>query len=462
MKAKFAKVLGLALVLALALSGCNLIEIDPRMQADEDIAKIEKAYAAPVAAYAGGELTAADVMGDFNNAYNEMATYYSYFGYSMTHDDVHMLVEDVLNQKVRARVIAEKYDAENSLGEDKLAEVEQSAQENYDYVREGLLASAVGDSEEARQENLRVLLAQTGMDYDSIYESLLLNAKVEAMEEIVRAEIAELSDEELQTAYDAHVEEQEISFTDGSSFENAMTGEDTVVCWRPDGYRSVKHILVIPEDEIMSAYSEAASALSTAQADMQSLEDELAAANDDELAEGERSVEDIQTEMQALGATIPAMETAVKTAEQACLDNVKATTDEIYARLEAGEAFEDLIAEYGEDPGMQNEPTMTRGYYVSEASQNWEANFRDAAMALGQAGDYSEAPVVSGSGVHIIYYNGDVAGGAVPLEEVRDALYAETLEAAQIDHCDATIEDWVEAAAPSYDVEAFEAALELE
>lgn len=31
MKAKFAKVLGLALVLALALSGCNLIEIDPRM-----------------------------------------------------------------------------------------------------------------------------------------------------------------------------------------------------------------------------------------------------------------------------------------------------------------------------------------------------------------------------------------------------------------------------------------------
>ena len=43
MKATIAKVLVLALVLALTLSGCNLIEIDPKMQADEDIAKIDKA-----------------------------------------------------------------------------------------------------------------------------------------------------------------------------------------------------------------------------------------------------------------------------------------------------------------------------------------------------------------------------------------------------------------------------------
>ena len=38
---------------------------------------------------------------------------------------------------------------------------------------------------------------------------------------------------------------------------------------------------------------------------------------------------------------------------------------EIDARLAGGEDFMALMAEYGEDPGMQNEPTATRGYYVS-------------------------------------------------------------------------------------------------
>ena len=52
----------------------------------------------------------------------------------------------------------------------------------------------------------------------------------------------------------------------------------------------------------------------------------------------------------------------------AVLDSVKEKTDEIYGKIAAGEDFAALIAEYGEDPGMQNEPTATRGYYVSAAS----------------------------------------------------------------------------------------------
>ena len=108
---------------------------------------------------------------------------------------------------------------------------------------------------------------------------------------------------------------------------------------------------------------------------------------------------------------------------------------------------------------MQTEPTMTSGYYVSSESQSWEVNFRDAAMALEQVGDYTTEPVVSGSGVHIIEYASDVAGGEVPLADVRDALYDETLEAAKDDHATETIDGWVEAADPQYDPDTFEAAL---
>ena len=76
MKTNIVKILLLAIVLAVALTGCNLIEIDPVKQMEEDIAKLDKAYAAPVATYGDQTLTASDVMAEFNMAYNQ--TYYMY------------------------------------------------------------------------------------------------------------------------------------------------------------------------------------------------------------------------------------------------------------------------------------------------------------------------------------------------------------------------------------------------
>ena len=111
MNAKIAKVLGLVLVLALVLSGCNLIEVDADMQADEDIAKLDKQFSKVVASYDGGEVTANDVMGEFTNNYSQ--TYYLYqyyFGYSMTADEVHSLMEDSINQHVRNAIVAEHFD----------------------------------------------------------------------------------------------------------------------------------------------------------------------------------------------------------------------------------------------------------------------------------------------------------------------------------------------------------------
>ena len=459
MKARFAKVLGLALALALALSGCNLIEVDAKMQADEDIAKLDKAYGVAAASYDGGEVTIGEAMGDFNSSYNQTNyMYYYYFGYQMTESDVRMLAEDVLRQHVRAEVVAAKFDEANSLSDEELAQVEADAQSYYESARASALESAEGKDDAARAESARVLLRQSGMDYESFYANLLTSAKEDKMEEILRGEIAELSDEELQAAYDAKVAEQEESYTDGSSFESAMSSDDAIVCWQPDGYRAVKHILLIPDSEIKTAYTDAVSALESARSDLDDLAAELEAAEDDEVQENERSAEEVQAEIDAIETTLPGLETAVKTAEKACLDDVKDKTDEIYKKLEAGENFEDLIAEYGEDPGMKNEPTATRGYCVSTASTNWETNFRDAAMALHQVGDYTAEPVVSGSGVHIIQYTADVLGGEVDLKEVRDALYAETLEETQNQHCEDTISAWVDGVNASYDVDAFMAA----
>ena len=86
--------------------------------------------------------------------------------------------------------------------------------------------------------------------------------------------------------------------------------------------------------------------------------------------------------------------------------------DDIYARIDAGEDFASLIEAYGEDPGMQNEPTKTRGYYVSANSSNWDSMFTDGAMSLAEVGDVTRTPVIGSSGIHIIRYESDVTPGA--------------------------------------------------
>ena len=460
MKSNIAKALCLLLVLAMALTGCNLIAIDPKMQADEDIAKIDKAYAQVVASYNGGDVTIAEVIGDFNALYNETAyMYYYYFGMEMTAEDLQLIMEDSLSNRVRSEITAARYDEANALTDAEMEQVEADAQ----YVYESYLADALlnveGKTDEEKQENARVLLRQSGVDYDSLYENILTGAKRDAMEAMLRAEIAEVDEEALQAAYDEKAAEQKQSYIDGRSFESAMSSDDEIVCWQPDGYRTVKHILIMPESDISSAYNDSVYALETAQADLEFLAEELIAANDDDLQEGERTAEQIQAEIDSIEASLPDLEKAVKETEKACLEAAKAATDEIYARLEAGEDFEALIDEYGEDPGMQNEPTRSRGYYVSAGSQNWEVNFRDAAMSLAKVGDYTAEPVVSGSGVHIILYASDVKGGDVELDAVREALEAETLAALQDEHCEAVVAEWLAAAAPSYDTAAFEAVL---
>lgn len=455
MNKTFAKALALLIALACLLSGCNLIEIDPKMQADEDIAKINQKYSKTAASYDGGAITIGEAIGDFNSYYNEMAyMYYYYLNMSLSQSDALSMAEEVLAAHVRAAIVSAKYDEAHSLSDETIAAMEADIQTAYEDNLASAMEEAEGKTEAAKAENARVLLREFGLDYDSYYANVLTSTKTSEMEDILRAEITEVSEEELQAAYEAKLAEQQSLYTDGSSFESAMTGSEEIVCWMPEGYRRVKHILLMPADEIKSAYGLAADALESSESDLEALKAELQAANDDDLQEGDRTPEEIQKEIDAIEETLPNLKRALAEAEQACLDDVQADADAIYDRLAAGESFEALIAEYGEDPGMQNEPTMSRGYYVSAASQNWESNFRDGAMALASVGDYSQTPVVSGSGVHIIQYTADVPAGNVDLEQLRDALTAETLSELQDAHCESTIDAWVEAAHPSYDAQA--------
>lgn len=109
------------------------------------------------------------------------------------------------------------------------------------------------------------------------------------------------------------------------------------------------------------------------------------------------------------------------------LASVSEKTSDIYDRLEAGETFESLISQYGEDPSFADPAFIETGYQVHPDSILWEEAFVQAAFAdeLAKPGDVSQ-PHVFGDNVCILYYLKDMDGGTAELtESLREALRAD-------------------------------------
>ena len=482
MRHSLLKLTGLLLALMLALTGCNLIGVDQLKQLDVDFAKLEKDYSAVVADYDGGSITKADVLGSYASMYSYYSQLYSMFGMNITSDVGESIKQQVVESAVQDVAIAKEFDARGlTLSDEKMAEIQSAADTNYKQAYDSFYASAEGKGDvKARQTEYN--LYQNGYSKDVFYNNQLAQAKRDLLEETIKAEVSELTDEQLQTAYDEAVAADKESYEGSpSSFESAMSSEDTLVTWIPEGYRVVKHILVKPEDDVLNAVTDARTALSTAQTALADFESELVEANataetpaeeaaeetaeatgdaaeateDTEDAEATRTAAEIQADIDTAKAEVDTAKAAVEKAESDCLAAVKAKTDEIYAKLAEGADFADLIAEYGEDPGMKNEPTATRGYYVCADQGNWDANFNTGAMALANLGDVSQTPVISTSGVHIIRYESDATAGAVPLEDVREALYKKTLDSAKDTHYSDALTSLTAALNPVYHLDAF-------
>lgn len=113
-------------------------------------------------------------------------------------------------------------------------------------------------------------------------------------------------------------------------------------------------------------------------------------------------------------------------------------------RIEAGEDFDALVAEYGTDPGMQREPAKTEGYLLGEGT-SFVQEFKDAAFALENEGDIT-APVKSTYGYHVIKYEKTVESRELTFDEVKDAYMAYKLSSTRDTLYQQQITAWVEQA----------------
>jgi len=452
MKNVFARLACLLVLLAVALTGCSMIEIDPIKQLEEDMAALDKDYSSVIVTYDGGQLTKGDLMADYYYQYSYFTyMYHYYYGSSLTEEDAEAIAESVAQGYMNTMAVLKKAEELGiTVTEEEIAQCEEFAQTNWQAEYDAAYASAEGETEEERRLNTEYTLASQGMSYEYFYHQQEWEIILTKTEEAVKAEAPQLTEEELNSAYADRVMDDEAAYSqDLTSYEKNQLDGTVLITWNPDGYRTVKHVLFVPDDEVLTEYINTRNEITTANSELAALNNERLSAKN---GEGERSVEEIEADIEAKQAELDALNAQLADCEAACIANVQDKVDLVYARLEAGEDFDTIMAEMGEDPGMTMEPAKSTGYYVCGASETWDYSFRNGAMDLEQVGDYSAEPVVSASGVHIIYYASDVTAGAVPLDDVREDFTAIAQADADNVYFSGLCTEWVAAMNPQYNI----------
>ena len=193
----------------------------------------------------------------------------------------------------------------------------------------------------------------------------------------------------------------------------------------PAGYRGVTHILLNVDETMLADY----------QGKMATFEEEQAA-----IEAGEDITPTVtQEELDAM--------------HDAIIASVQPTVDEINEQLNAGVPFADLIAIYGNDPGMTDPTRLAEGYPVHMDSIVWDPAFVKGAFSVNEVGQWSE-PVLGSYGVHIVYYLRDVPAGAVELtDDMYAALYDEMLVSAEDELFNTQMQAWFDESEIEYSTE---------
>jgi len=442
-------------MLALVLTGCSLIEVDPIKEHEENMEALDKDYAKVVVSYDGGQLTKGDLMADYYYQYSYFAYMYSYYyGSAMTEEDAYAIAQSVAEGFMNTTAVLMKAEEMGiTLTDEELAECDEYAQNAWQEEYDAAYAAAEGETEEEKKLNAEYSLATRGASYEYYYHQYEWDLILTKVEEVVIADAPQLTDAELNTALAERAMDDEAAYSQNSSaFETAMVEGDVLVTWVPYGYRTVKHILLIPEVEVVDAYIATRNDISRVNGELATLNSERLEAKN---GNGERDLADIEADIEAKQAELDELEARLAQNELDCIASVQDQLDEIYPRLEAGEDFDTIMAEYGKDPGMAMEPSKSDGYYVCATSETWDYSFRNGAMDLEKVGDYSLEPVVSASGVHIIYYNSDVVGGPVPLDSIREEFSASAQETANAEYFNGKCAEWVSELNPQYNIDNF-------
>lgn len=473
------------------LAGCNLVGIDTELDAKQIVAKV-----------GDREIT----KGEWLDMRTSMVDYYAYmysmYGMSFDATDatvIEAMGQDALDAMIQDEVIRQKAKelGVDTLSAEETAEIEASVAEEMDLNRwyYQMMYYPEYDLEMATvSEAVDALLEQDGYSVEALTENYTLEKVVARVREEAIKDVA-VTDEEVKAAFDADVETQKASYDATPTLYAQDVSNGTEVFYVPEGYRSIKHVLIKLDDEKQNEIEELETLISdnaTTRVSLESQLEELTAEpeegvelTEEEIAANEESIATINAKLEELAAADteaneklpvlreaayaeilpkaemvyalatgdletakalyaqlnPAEETAEEATPAEATETAEAEGLDVLALTEAVD-FQTLIDEYNEDPGMNSEPYATTGYELCEGLAMYETGFQNAAMALENVGDVSE--IVEGlNGYHILCYMGDVAAGPVDFEAKKEAISAELLTTKQDEAYTAAVEQWV-------------------
>ena len=432
----------LMIAVVVMATSCNLIIKDEAVDAQTVIIEV-----------AGKTITKAEVQETTQNTLSYQQYMYSLYGMSYDPTDATTIAtaqETAIQSLIQAAVIAKQVSdgGFDVLTDEEIATAQTNADTSYQSNADSVKSSYFADTQ-LTDEALDTAIAEkmTELGYPT-KEALLESQKTTIAQDKLKASVVSavtVSDEDLQTAYDENVASAKTSYETTLSQYGSDVSNGSTIYYRPAGYRMVKNILRKISDADSTTISDLQSQITTKQTDLDTNTASIAALPADaatDTADQAASRTELTAAKAQLETELADLNTQLAAAKTAAYAAIQPTVDEIVAKLAAGEDFDALMAEYGEDTGMQSEPAKTEGYLVCTGSTQWVAEFTEAAMALAKVGDVS-APFQTSYGIHIVKYVSDVAEGAVPLADIKDTLSAELLTTKQDDLYNTTVEQWI-------------------
>lgn len=484
---------GLALIAMLAavlmLAGCNLVGYDEELDAAQIVAKVGDT-----------EITKAEwtAYRDYLASYYEQY-YAQYLGISMpmTDETLESYGETALQDLIESIVVQGKM-AEygfDPLDEEHTAEVESYADSMVDLYKQLVRMQNYSDIETVEEEYARLTEAAgeatpseatpdeatpdepveidpeqlvatvTDAELDAMLENDLaemgytreyfIESQTSSVQnDLLRAEVVKdvaVSDEEVRAEFDSRVESQKTSYDTTPTLYASAINNGSDVYYTPAGYRGVKNLLVKISDEDQSAIDElnntltsAQNAQSSAQSQLDELNAEDTSSYDEEaLAAHDEQVAALTEQLTQTTANVEQTQKELDEKTEAAYAAILPRAEEALARVKAGEDFDALLEEYGEDGGMQSEPAATQGYLICDGLSLYVTEFQDAAMALENVGDTSEL-VKTSYGYHILKYEMDIEPGVCEYtDEIAEDIRGEMLSEAQDAAYEAAVSQWV-------------------
>ena len=311
----------------------------------------------------------------------------------------------------------------------------QYALDNYVSYNYALTDESTDEERAAAYAEAENYYSDMGYSQDILRASYIDNETFERVKSELSKDVT-VTDEEVQAYYDEAVAaDKDIYEFDVDAYENQMLMvqygyADQEPWYRPAGYRYVKHILLPVDEALMAAYTD------------------LTARYEEQMnaVEADTTDTDAPADTTAPEATeAPVTAEDIDAAKAAIIASVQSTIDEINQKIADGVSFDDLMAEYGTDPGMTS-GDYPEGYSISQASYGFVPEFVAAAFSVDAVGDIAE-PIVSDYGVHIVQYASDTPAGPV---ELTDDLKAVIYQNLYTDKTNAVLNDWYASADIQY------------